>query len=47
MIRIAKPSDPRKIAELKKKIHDKSYINMAIIKIANTLTKEIMNMKEE
>ncbi len=47
MIRIAKPSDPKKIAELKKKIHDKMYISTAIQSIAHTLTNEIVQRKEE
>ena len=47
MIRVAKPTDPKKIAELKKKIHDKRYLAIAINRIANTLTKEIMELKEE
>lgn len=47
MVRIAKPSDPKRLAELKQKIRDRYYLEMAIAKIANTLTKEIMNLKEE
>ncbi|MCK4541859.1 MAG: hypothetical protein KAU17_06455 [Spirochaetales bacterium] len=47
MIRIAKKTDPKKLAELKKKINDESYINLAINRIAQTLTKEIIHMKEE
>ena len=47
MIRIAKQTDPKKLAELKKKIHRREYLEMAINRIANTLTKEIMNLKEE
>ena len=47
MIRIAKHTDPRKIAELKKKINDSKYINVAIMSIANTLTKEIFHLNEE
>ena len=47
MVRIAKPTDPKKIAELRKKIRDKYYLEMAIARIANTLTKEIMNLKED
>ncbi|MBN1685958.1 MAG: hypothetical protein JW852_04840 [Spirochaetales bacterium] len=47
MIRVAKPTDPKKLAELKDKIHDKRYLEMAIARIANTLSKEIMDRKEE
>ncbi|MDR1895106.1 MAG: hypothetical protein LBQ61_10550 [Spirochaetales bacterium] len=41
MIRIAKEIDPQKLAELKKKINDSEYLNLAIASIAHTLTKEI------
>ena len=47
MIRIAKPTDPKKIAELKKKIDSKEYLEVAIARIANTLTKELMGLKGE
>ena len=47
MVRIAKNTDPRKLAELKKKIEDKRYLDQAIVTIANTLTKEIFQMNEE
>ena len=47
MIRVAKPTDPKKLAELKEKIHDKHYLQMAIVRIANTLSKELMDRKEE
>ena len=47
MIRIAKHTDPKKIAELKKKINDTKYIDRAIKSIANTLTKEIFHLNEE
>ena len=47
MVRVAKPSDPKRLAELKQKIRDKYYLELAIARIANTLTKEIMNLKEE
>lgn len=47
MVRIAKPTDPKKLAELKEKIRDREYIETAIARIANTLTKEIMNLKED
>ena len=47
MVRIAKPTDPKRLADLKQKIRDKYYIEMAVARIANTLTKEIMNLKED
>lgn len=47
MVRIAKPTDPKKLAELKKKIDDKKYLSKAISTIANTLTKEIFQMNED
>ena len=47
MIRVAKPTDPKKLAELKEKIHDKKYLEIAIVRIANTLSKELIDRKEE
>ncbi|MFO7848648.1 MAG: hypothetical protein R6V67_01700 [Spirochaetia bacterium] len=47
MIRVAKPSDPKKIEYLKKKINDKQYLSTAIKSIATTLTKELLHIKEE
>lgn len=47
MVRIAKPTDPKRISELKVKINDKRYMSVAVQRIANTLTREIMHMKEE
>lgn len=47
MIRIAKPTDPKKIAELKEKINDESYLSTAIQGIAATLTNEILQLQEE
>ena len=41
MVRIAKKTDPKKIAELKRKIHDEEYLLQAIQKIAQDLTKII------
>ena len=38
MVRIAKKTDPKKIAELKRKIHDEEYLMQAIQKIAQDLT---------
>ncbi len=42
MVRIAKKSDPKRLEELKKKINDVNYINNAIIKIAQDLTKNLL-----
>jgi len=47
MIRIAKQTDPRKLAELKKKINDKDYLAFAIRKIAQIFTNEIVQQDEE
>lgn len=47
MIRIAKPTDQKKLEELKKKIGDKIYLEYAIQQIAQTLTKEIVHGDEE
>ena len=46
MIRIAKESDPKRLAELKEKINDEIYLHAAISSIAYTLTKEIVVEKE-
>ena len=40
-MRIAKKADPRRLEELKKKIHDERYLAMAISKIAQDLTLNI------
>ena len=42
MVRIARKIDPKRIAELKKKIHDTRYLEKAISRIAQTLTEELM-----
>lgn len=47
MIRIAKETDPAKLAELKKKINDDHYLDFAIRKIAQILTNEIVQQDEE
>jgi hypothetical protein len=47
MVRIAKNTDPQRLAELKKKIDDEKYLSHAIQRIANVLTKEILEMKED
>lgn len=47
MIRIAKKTDPKKLAELKNKIEDERYLTYAIQRIAQVLTKELLEMKEE
>jgi hypothetical protein len=41
VVRIAKKTDPRRLEELKKKIHDERYLAMAISKIAQDLTVNI------
>ncbi len=47
MIRIAKPTDPAKIKELKQKIDDETYINNAVQQLAQTLTKELLHSNGE
>ncbi len=47
MIRVAKPTDPEKLKELKKKIHDEVYLKKAIQQIATTLTKELLQIDGE
>ena len=47
MIRIAKQTDPKKIEELKKKINNPAYLETAIRRIAQTLTNELLNAKED
>ena len=42
MVRIAKKTDPRKLKELKRKIHDSEYQDLAIERIAGNLTKSLM-----
>jgi len=43
MVRIAKQTDPVKLEELKVKINDQSYLQVAIDRIAIKLTDEIVN----
>jgi hypothetical protein len=45
MVRVAKPSDPKRLLELKEKIKDPGYLEEAIQRIAQTLTKEIVEQK--
>ncbi len=42
MVKIARKTDPRRLEELKKRIHDEKYLAMAIEKIAQALTKNIV-----
>jgi hypothetical protein len=46
MVRIARKIDPKRIAELKKKIHDTRYLETAILRIAQTLTNELVQRNE-
>ena len=41
VVRIAKKTDPRRLEELKRKIHDERYLAAAIAKIAQDLTLNI------
>jgi hypothetical protein len=42
-VKTAKKSDKRKLEELKKKIHNKDYLDHAVSKIAQTLTDDFMH----
>ena len=42
MVRIAKVSDPKRIASLKVKISDPTYMNAAIQRIAHKLTEKLV-----
>ncbi len=44
-MRIAKPVDPKRIAELKKKIRDSRYVDDAVQKLAQQLTNEIVGQR--
>jgi hypothetical protein len=46
MVRIAKKSDPEKLAELKKKIRDARYVEEAIQKIAQRLSSELIETRK-
>ena len=43
MVRIAKKTDPKKLEELKKKINDQDYLDVAIRMIAQNLTKSLLS----
>jgi hypothetical protein len=47
MVRIAKKTDPKRIAELKKKIQNKDYMAAAVQRIAQILAREILNQRGE
>jgi hypothetical protein len=47
MVRIAKKTDPNKIKELKHKINDEQYLELAIQRIASTLTDKILFISKE
>ncbi len=47
MVRIAKPSDPKRLEELKHKIQDAGYLANAIQSIAVKLTNELMQAEAE
>ena len=46
MIKIAKHTDPAKLKQLKRMIHDEDYLNIAISRIAFDLTNGILKEKE-
>jgi hypothetical protein len=43
MVRIAKKTDPERLKELKRKIHDERYLTAAIDRIALDLTRTIVD----
>ena len=43
MVRIAKQTDPKKLEELRVKIHENNYLQLAIDRIAIKLSDEIVN----
>jgi len=47
MVRIAKETDPIKLAELKVKINDEQYLAIAIQQLAQILSAEIVEIDEE
>lgn len=42
MVRIAKKTDPEKLRDLKRKIHDERYMAQAIDRIAMDLTRSLV-----
>ena len=46
MVRIAKDIDYKRLEELKKKINDDTYIELAVQSIAQELTKNIVQKEE-
>ncbi len=46
MIKIAKSTDPEKLKQLKRMIHDEDYLTIAISRIAIDLTNGILKQKE-
>lgn len=47
MVRIAKITDFVKIKELKEKINDENYLDVAIQQIALILSKEMLDIQED
>jgi hypothetical protein len=47
MVRIAKKSDPQRLAELRKKIRDSQYVEEAILKLAQRLSSEIIHSRRK
>lgn len=46
MVRIAKNTDPKRIAELRERINDTVYLEAAINRIATSLTEGILHYTE-
>lgn len=47
MIRVAHPSDPERLRELKRKIDDHEYLTLAILRLAENLTRELVQDSED
>ncbi len=45
MVRIAKKTDPKRLDELKRRIHDEEYLLQAIQKIATDLTRSLEHVE--
>jgi len=41
-VKTAKKTDKKRLEELKKKIHDKDYLDHAVTKIAQTLSEDLL-----
>jgi hypothetical protein len=44
MVKKARPRNPKRIRELKRKIHNEIYLNYAVSRIAGLLSREILGI---